>query len=138
MKDLKSQPKAVFYAKPTGESQLLPEFSKISTKNFLAHLSTLEEVRDHDDDPGVLLPDHPPEPGKGALDGSLRCDVGPRLSEAVDEVGVQVFLLAAVQGVQVAAGHSGSESNPRMVIWKSKRALLFNNKLPRQNSRSSA
>jgi len=78
-------------------------------------------MRDHDDNPGVLLPDHPPESGKRSLDGSLSCDVGPRLPEPVDEVGVEVFLLVAVEGVQVAASHPGSESNPGVVIWNRKK-----------------
>ncbi len=39
--------------------------------NLVCYLSTFEEVSDHNDDPGVLLPDHSPESSKGALGSRL-------------------------------------------------------------------
>ena len=67
---------------------------------------------DHNDDVGVLLPDQPPEGGEGRLGGALEMrfctnatesghslslylsgDISPGLSESVDVVGVEVFVL---------------------------------------------
>ena len=45
---------------------------------------------DHDNDLSVLLPHHFPKGGKGALNGALSSNVGSRLAEAVNEVGIQV------------------------------------------------
>ena len=71
-------------------------------------LPVLKEVSDHDDDEAVLLPDHPPEGVEGALHGALGGDVGPRLAEAVHEVGVDVLV--------VAGGPAGPESNPCVIV----------------------
>ena len=52
---------------------------------------------DHDDDVRVLLPDHPPEGGRRLPGRALRADVGPRGAEAVDVVGVDVVVPAALR-----------------------------------------
>ena len=58
--------------------------------NF-SYPSPLDEVRDHDDRLDPLLPDHPPEGIKRGGEWALRSDVGPRLLEAVNVVGIDVF-----------------------------------------------
>ncbi len=70
-------------------------FSKLillqtSTSSYLPHL---HQVGDHDDHPDLLLPDHPPEGVKGVWQRTLGADVGPRLLEAIDVVGVDIFAL---------------------------------------------
>ena len=78
------------------------------------YLSVLEEVRDHDDDPGVLLPDHPPEAVEGALHGTLGGDVGAGRPEAVHIVGVQVVVLVGRGGGAGAA--LGPQADPGVVV----------------------
>ena len=56
----------------------------------LSYLSVFKEVGDHDDDLGVLLPHHLPKGRKSALNRTLSGNVGSRLAEAVNEVGIQV------------------------------------------------
>jgi hypothetical protein len=80
------------------------------------HLSALKEVSDHNNDSCVLLPDHPPESSKGSLNRALSGDVSPRLSESVDEVRVQIFFFAVVQGVHVAAGDARTKSNSSVIV----------------------
>ena len=53
--------------------------------------SPLDEVRDHDDRLDSLFPDHPPEGVKRGRERALRPDVGPRLLEAINVVGIDVF-----------------------------------------------
>ena len=73
---------------------------------------------DHDDDPSVLFPNHSPEAGKRPLNRTLSCNIGPRLSESVDKVGVQVFLfVAVVEGVHVSAAcHPRTKPDPGVVV----------------------
>jgi len=52
--------------------------------------SSLDQIRDHDDDHDSLLPDHAPEAVEGGGQRALSSDVRPRLLEAVDVVGVDV------------------------------------------------
>ena len=83
--------------------------------NKKSHLSIFKEVRDHDDDPGVLLPDHPPEAVEGSLHGALGGDVGARRPEAVHVVGVEVVVLAARGGR--AGATLGAEADAGVIIW---------------------
>ena len=57
----------------------------------LSYPSPLDEVRDHDDRLDSLFPDHPPEGVERGRERALRPDVGPRLLEAVNVVGIDVF-----------------------------------------------
>lgn len=101
-------------AKRFKKKETLTIFRDFCFSRSCRHLSVLEEVRDHDDDPGVLLPDHPPEAVEGALHGTLGGDVGAGRPEAVHIVGVQVVVLVGRGGGAGAA--LGPQADPGVVV----------------------
>ena len=50
----------------------------------VSHPALLHQVGDHDDDPNVLLPHHPPEVLSAGLQRPLGCDIGPGLVKAME------------------------------------------------------
>ena len=65
------------------------------------YLSIFKEMRDHNNNLSILLPNHFPKGCKGALNGSLSGNVGSGLTESIDKVGIQVVF--AVFGIVAVA-----------------------------------
>ena len=75
---------------------------------------------DHDNDLSVLLPDHLPEGGKGALNRTLSSNVGSRLAEAVNEVGIQVVFTVVPTvsvGFIILRTAFWPQSHSSVIIW---------------------
>ena len=58
---------------------------RMYTRNTATHSSSLNQLCEHDDGVRVLFPNHPPEVIKSGWQGTLRGDVGPTHTIALEK-----------------------------------------------------